>query len=186
MVAAAQELGNQWFPIVAAKLAPGTQASNLAFGNNTIYDTTNPSNSMSFKDAAALLTQPLKAYGNGTPVVLAGFSKTHRVTGAKLAEVEVDIETADVRVVNSVSALDIGRIMWYKGAQAQNEGGFIGPGIGAGLYEETIHDTTTGLNWSGSYLNPNYNDNKVPTIMETPDTHTSCKTSPAIVAKFRI
>lgn len=172
MVAAAQELGKQWFPIIAAKLAPGTQASNLAFGNNTIYDTTNPSNSMSFKDAAALLTQPLKVFGNGTPVVFAGFSKAHRVTGAKLVEVEVDTDTADVRVVNSVSALDIGRIIWYKGAVAQNEGGFIGLGIGSGLYEETIHDITTGLDWSGSYLNPNYNDNKVPTIMETPDTHT--------------
>ena len=172
MVAAAQELGKQWFPIVAAKLAPETQASNLAFGNNMIYDTTNPSNAMSFKDAAALLTQPLKVYGNGTPVVFAGFSKAHRVTGAKLAEVEVDIETADVRVVNSVSGLDIGRIIWYKGAQAQNEGGFIGLGIGQALYEQTIRDTTTGLSWSGSYLNPNFNDNKVPTIMETPDSHT--------------
>ncbi|MDG6995644.1 MAG: xanthine dehydrogenase family protein molybdopterin-binding subunit [Nitrososphaerota archaeon] len=172
MIAAAKELGKQWFPIVAAKLATGTQASNLAFGNNTIYDTTNPSNSMSFKDAAALLTQPLKVSANATPEVLAGFAYTHRVTGAKLVEIQVDTETADVHIVNSVSSIDVGRILWYKGAYAQNEGGFIGLGIGSGLYEETIHDTTTGLPWSGGYLNPNFNDNKVPTIMETPDNHT--------------
>ena len=171
MLAAAQELGKQWFPIVAAKLAPGTLASNLAFGNGTIYDTTNPSNAMSFKDAAALLTQPLKVYGNGTMAVLAAFAKTHRVTGAKIVEIEVDTETADVRVVNSASSLDLGQVIWHKGAIAQNEGGFIGLGIGSGLYEETIHDTSTGLPWSGGYLNPNYNDNKVPTIFEAPDSH---------------
>lgn len=172
MIAAAGELGKQWFPIVAAKLAAGTQASNLAFGNDTIYDTTNPSNSMAFKDAAALLSQPLKVYGNATGFVLAGYAKAHRVTGPKIVEVEVDVDTADVRVVSSVSGLDMGRIIWYKGARAQNEGGFVGLGIGAGLYEETIHDTSSGLPWSGGYLNPNYNDNKVPTIMEAPDSHT--------------
>ncbi len=172
LLAAVQELKNQWFPIVAAALAAGTQATNLNFGNNTIYDTTNPSNSISFKDAAALLKQPLKVYGVGTPQIAATFAKLMRVTGAKFVEVQVDTETADVHIVNSVSSINLGRIIWYKGAYAQNEGGFIGLGIGQALYEEHVTDTTTGFKQSGSYLSPTFLDEKVPTIMETPDSHT--------------
>ena len=184
MVAAAADLARQWFPIVAANLAPGTKASNLAFGggigaglsglgggssnqpSGVIYDTTNPSNSMSFKAAAALLTQPLTGQGMGTPLI--NFGLTHRVVGTKL--VEVDTETADVRVVNYVGALDLGRIIFSKGANSQSQGGFIGLGIGQALFEETVNDPTSGLNYSGRYLNPSFLDMKTPTIMQTPDT----------------
>ncbi|MDG7000000.1 MAG: xanthine dehydrogenase family protein molybdopterin-binding subunit [Nitrososphaerota archaeon] len=169
---AVQQLKNQWFPAVAGALAPGTQATNLNFGNNTIYDTTNPSNSISFKAAAALLKQPLNVAGNGTPYIMASFGKLMRVTGLKIAEVQVDTETADVHVVNSVSSINLGRIIWYKGAYAQNEGGYIGMGIGQALYEEHVTDPTTGFVQSGSYLSPTFLDEKIPTIMETPDTHT--------------
>ena len=173
LLAAVQELKNQWFPTVAAALAAGTDPKNLNFGNNTIYDTTNPSNSISFKDAAALLKQPLKVNGNGTPYILATMAKVLRVTGAKFIEVQVDTETADVRVVNSVSSMNLGRIIWNKGAYAQNEGGLIGMGIGQALYEEHVTDPTTGFVQSGSYLSPTFLDEKIPTIMEIPDTHTS-------------
>ena len=186
MVAAAADLAKQWFPTVAAKMAPGTKASNLAFGggigagfsglgagssnqpSGVIYDTTNPSNSMTFQAAAALLTQPITGNGFGTPLI--NFAQTHRVAGTKLAEVEVDTETADVRVVNYVGALDLGRIIFPKGANSQSQGGFIGLGIGQALFEETVNDPTSGLNYSGRYINPSFLDMKVPTIMQTPDT----------------
>ena len=66
LVMAARNLASQWFPIVAAKLAPGTKATNLAFANNTIYDTTNPTNSMTFKAAAALLPSTITGIGSYT------------------------------------------------------------------------------------------------------------------------
>ena len=62
-ISAAKDLMRQWGPIAAKKMAAGTNPANLAFGNNTIYDTTNPSNSISFKAAAALLSAPLKGSG---------------------------------------------------------------------------------------------------------------------------
>ena len=49
------------------------------------------------------------------------------------------------------------------------QGGFIGQGQGMALYEETIPDSSTGLNLSGRFLNPNYLDQKAATIMQTPD-----------------
>lgn len=86
LIAAAQDLASQWFPIVAAKLAAGTKASNLAFQNDTIYDTTNPSNSMTFKAAAALLTAPLKGYGTWN--IFGLFANATRVGGAKFVELQ--------------------------------------------------------------------------------------------------
>ncbi|MGD0637432.1 MAG: xanthine dehydrogenase family protein molybdopterin-binding subunit [Nitrososphaerales archaeon] len=189
MIAAALDLGNQWFPLVAAKLAPGTKASNLAFGGGVgagitglgasisnqpggmIYDTTNPANQMSWKAAAALLPGPITGHGNGNPLI--NFGLTHREVGAKFAEVEVDTETGDVRVVNAVSALDLGRVNWAKGAQSQMEGGFIGLGQGEVFFEEHLLDPTTGFNYSGRTINSNFLDYKVPTIMQVPDTFTA-------------
>lgn len=189
MVAAAVDLAKQWFPIIATKLAPGTQASNLAFGGglgagfnglggnvssqppDIIYDTTNPSNQMSFKDAAALLTKPLTGYGIGTPLI--NFGQTHRVQGVKIVMLQVDTETAQVDILSYTNALDLGRIIFSRGAYSQSDGGFVGLGIGQALFEETINDPSTGLNLSGSYLNGRFLDMKVPTIDQTPDTITT-------------
>ena len=165
-VAAAQNLASQWFPTVAAALAKGTNAANLQFGNNTIYDVTNPSNSMSFTAAAALLKTTLTGYGS-----VAGPAKTaYRVAGTKMCEVEVDVETADVRVVNYVACLAAGRQIFYAGMRGQNHGGFNGHGLGEALFEELINDSSTGLKYSGGRLNANYLDFKIPSIMQAPDT----------------
>jgi CO/xanthine dehydrogenase Mo-binding subunit len=186
MVAAAADLAKQWFPIVAAHLAPGTQASNLAFGggigmglsglgasssaqpSGIIYDTTNPSNQMAFKAAAALLTAPITGNGAGTPLI--NFGLTHRVQGAKFVQLQVDTETGQVDILDYVGAMDLGRIIFAKGANSQSQGGFVGLGIGQTLYEETINDPSVGLNLSGSYLNPGFLDFKVPTILQSPNT----------------
>ncbi|MCL5067123.1 MAG: xanthine dehydrogenase family protein molybdopterin-binding subunit, partial [Thaumarchaeota archaeon] len=158
-IAAAKDLGRQWFPIIAAKLAPGTQASNLAFGNGTIYDTTNPSNSMAFKDAAALLSAPLKGFGTYTPP--AGVS--YRVGGVKFFEVQIDTETAQVHVTNYTSSMDIGKVVFAKGAESQSRGGFF-MGLGETLFTDRWIDPTTGQD-----MNPNFHDFRIPTIMEMPD-----------------
>jgi carbon-monoxide dehydrogenase large subunit len=165
LVAAGRDLANQWFPIVAAALAPGTKSSNLAFGNNTIYDITNPSNSISFVKAAALLKAPLKGNGNFVPPA----KTAYRVGGTKMCEVEVDVETGDVHIVDLIANLAHGRIIFAQGSDAQMQGGFIGQGQGMALFDEAIMDSSTGLNLSGRYLNPNYLDMRAPTIMQAPD-----------------
>ena len=168
-ISAAQDLLRQWGPIAVTKMAPGTDATKLAFGNNTIYDTTNPSNSIAFKDAAALLTKSLKGSGFYTPghETLGGRTKpgriTQRVTGTKLAEVEVNTDTGDVRVVHFTSSIGLGRVVFAKGAESQVRGGMF-MGIGETLYQEVWLDPTT-----GGQMNPNFHDFKIPTVMEVPD-----------------
>jgi len=156
---AAKDLMRQWGPIVAAKLAPGTKASNLAFGNNTIYDTTNPTNSISFQAAAALLSAPLKGSGVYSPP--GGI--TQRTMGTKFAEVEVNTETGAARVVHFTSSIGLGRVIFAKGAESQVRGGLF-MGIGETLYQELYLDPTT-----GQQLNPNFHDFRIATIMEVPD-----------------
>ncbi|MDG6949356.1 MAG: xanthine dehydrogenase family protein molybdopterin-binding subunit [Nitrososphaerota archaeon] len=166
---AVEDLKNQWFPTVANKI--GASANNLAFGNNTIYDTTNPSNSISFNDAAALLTSSLKGYG----VWNIPFNVAIRSTGARMAQVEVDVETGEVHVLSYTFALGLGRTIFYKGAIHQMMGGSV-MGVGSAFYEELLVDPsqnvtpTPGYPTSGSWLNPNFHDYQIPTIMENPDT----------------
>jgi CO/xanthine dehydrogenase Mo-binding subunit len=167
-VMAARNLASQWFPIVAAHLAPGTQASNLAFGNNAIYDTTNPTNSMSFNAAAALLPSTITGIGTfwTPPKVAFALART------SCCEVEVDVETADVRVISYVGGIGTGRTIFVKGTEAQLQGSMAGMGLALALYQEHINDSSTGLKYSGSYLSPNLLDQKIPTIMNAPDTIT--------------
>lgn len=158
-ITAAKDLMRQWGPMVAAKMAPGTDAKNLAFGNNTIYDTTQPGNSMAFKDAAALLKSPLKGSGFFVPPG----KITQRVGGTKFAEVEVNTDTGEVRVVRFTSSIGIGRVVFPKGAESQVRGGLF-MGIGETLYQELYLDPTT-----GRQMNPNFHDFRVATMMESPD-----------------
>jgi len=173
LVSAAQNLGTQWFPLVAAKLAAGTKSANLAFGGGTsgqpsgiIFDTTNPKNQMTWAAAAALIPAAgLTGSGSYTPPARTAY----RVGGTKICEVEVDTETADVRVIDYVGALGLGRAIFAMGADAQNQGGFLGLGVGEALFEQSLNDSSTGLTYSGGTLNPNYLDNKIPSIYQTPN-----------------
>ncbi len=158
---AAADLKRQWFPIVAAKL--GTTASNLSFSNGNIVSA-DGTLSISFKDAAALLSAPITGVG----VFSVPTNVAWRVGGAKLVELQVDIETGDVHITNYVSGLDIGKVIFAKGAESQVRGGFYGMGMGETLYQELLQDPTT-----GSYINPNFHDFRVPTIMEVPDAVTA-------------
>lgn len=168
-IKAAADLLRQWGPIAVSKMASGTDPTKLAFGNDTIYDTTNPSNSISFQAAAALLSKPLKGSGFYTPgaETLGGRTKpgqiTQRVTGTKFAEVEVNTDTGDVRVVHFTSSIGIGRVVFPIGAASQVRGGMF-MGIGETLYQEVWLDPTT-----GQQMNPNFHDFRIPTVMESPD-----------------
>jgi len=173
LVAAAQNLATQWFPLLVPKMAAGTKATNLAFGggdtgqpSGIIYDKTNPTNQITFAAACALLPAAgLTGIGSYTPPARTAY----RVGGTKICEVEVDVETADVRVIDYVGGLGLGRVIFAKGADAQNQGGMIGLGIGEALFEQSLNDSSTGLKYSGGTLNPNYLDNKIPTMYQAPE-----------------
>lgn len=74
--------------------------------------------------------------------------------GAHFAEVSVDTETGEVRVLQVLPVHEIGKVINPIGASGQVEGG-IQQGIGHTLYEDYQIDTQTGRS-----LNPNFTDYK--------------------------
>jgi xanthine dehydrogenase YagR molybdenum-binding subunit len=82
--------------------------------------------------------------------------------GAQFAEVEVDTETGQVRVLRIVSVHDSGRIINPTLAESQLEGGII-QGLGYALFEERVLDERSGIP-----LNPTMHDYRIPTIGDVP------------------
>jgi CO/xanthine dehydrogenase Mo-binding subunit len=78
----------------------------------------------------------------------------HFVTGAHMAEVQVDMETGEVLVKRYVAVHDVGRVINQPGAEGQVEGAVI-MGLGAALKEAYIPGKTTGLS---DYILPMISD----------------------------
>jgi CO/xanthine dehydrogenase Mo-binding subunit len=80
---------------------------------------------------------------------------------AQAAEVEVDIETGQVRVLKFASACDCGKAINPLIVEGQIEGGALSMGIGSTLFEEVVTE-------NGKMLNPELVDYKIPTALEVP------------------
>jgi len=83
--------------------------------------------------------------------------------GAQFAEVEVDIDTGEVRVLRIVAAHESGRVINPLTFSSQVEGGVI-QGMGFALFEERVLN-----NRSGRTVNANLHDYKLPTPMDMPE-----------------
>ncbi|QGP91190.1 Putative xanthine dehydrogenase molybdenum-binding subunit XdhA [Neomoorella glycerini] len=85
------------------------------------------------------------------------------VFGVTFAEVEVDIKTGKIEVLEIYNVHDSGKIINPQLAAGQVHGG-VGMGIGYALAEQMLFDEKT-----GKPLNNNLLDYKMPTIMDIPD-----------------
>jgi len=83
--------------------------------------------------------------------------------GAHFAEVEVNVETGNVRVLKFVAAQDSGRIINKLTAESQVHGGLI-QGLSAALFEERVLDNAT-----GNPANANLGDYKIATMADAPE-----------------
>ena len=83
--------------------------------------------------------------------------------GAHFAEVEVDTDTGQVRVLRYVAAHDSGRILNPQLATNQVEGG-VSQMLGFALSEQMITDDQNGVTLNASFL-----EHKSPTILEYPN-----------------
>lgn len=88
--------------------------------------------------------------------------KSVRTFGAQCVEVEVDVETGEVRVLRVTASHDCGRIVNPLLVDSQVCGGVI-QGIGFALMEERVVDGRTGV-----VLNANLEEYKVPTAADVP------------------
>ncbi|MCB8814904.1 xanthine dehydrogenase molybdenum-binding subunit XdhA [Desulfosporosinus shakirovi] len=83
--------------------------------------------------------------------------------GVTFAEVEVDIKTGKIKILEIFNVHDSGKIVNPLLAEGQVHGG-VSMGIGYALSEQLLFDEQT-----GKPLNNNLLDYKLPTIMDTPD-----------------
>jgi CO/xanthine dehydrogenase Mo-binding subunit len=74
------------------------------------------------------------------------------------AEIEVDVETGKVRVLNTVTAVDAGNAIHPKQCGLQNEGSLLS-GMGSALFEEMVYDNGQPINSSFlEYMLPSLED----------------------------
>ena len=90
-----------------------------------------------------------KGYGN--------ISATYAY-GTQGAEVEVDTETGEIRILRIVAAHDVGRVLNPLALKGQIYGA-LAQGVGYALYEEIKSE-------QGLIMNPNFRDYKIPTVYE--------------------
>jgi xanthine dehydrogenase YagR molybdenum-binding subunit len=83
--------------------------------------------------------------------------------GVQVAEVAVDVETGEIRVLRVAALHDVGRIVNPLGAASQVEGGII-QGIGHTLSEERLLDPET-----GNILTTTLDAYRMPTIADVPE-----------------
>jgi CO/xanthine dehydrogenase Mo-binding subunit len=81
--------------------------------------------------------------------------------GADVAEVEVDLDTCEVRVLKLTTAHDLGRAIHPILAQGQIEGGAL-QGVGYGMLEELVWDR-------GRIINNRLTNYIIPTSLDTPE-----------------
>ncbi len=144
--------------IAAEKLE--VNESEIILGNRKLLVKENPDKSVSFKDVMGELSRETVFHGErkGMPQDYAFNS-----FGAHFAEVEVDMDIGNIRVIKFVAAHDVGQVINKQTAESQVIGG-VTQGISAALFEQRIMDSTT-----GRLVNPNLRDYKIATALDMPE-----------------
>jgi CO/xanthine dehydrogenase Mo-binding subunit len=159
---AASLVRRQLFELAAPRL--GVTPDRLMAADDRICVRDDASRGMSFAQACALIGEgELRATGSRAPNP-AGVE--FRVFGAHAVEVEVDVETGEVKILRFVSSHDIGQPINPKLVESQQFGAVV-MGLGYALYEEPEIDGKTGI-----ILNTDVHQYRTPTALETPHIET--------------
>ncbi len=163
---AAEDALSQVFEVVATNL--GTTADKLSAKDGKIFETANPSNSMTWAEAMTAVPNTIIGRGYtwpsalrrqvhdwpvGTPCFVQGCEAT-------AAEIAVDPETGEIEILNIVNAIDCGRAVYHKGCEKEIMGG-CEIQIGQALYYQQVIEKQT-----GATMNPNFLDHKQPTALD--------------------
>ena len=143
------------------RIAPQLNApvEDLRVGNHTIYVVSDRTKTIKWELATGQLgMESISEGGNWDEELRQG-----GVAGTQFAEVEVDTETGEVRVIKIVAVQDCGLAINRLTTESQINGGVI-MGLGQALLEERFMDALT-----GRMLNANLEDYKVPGTFEIPE-----------------
>ena len=147
--------------------ALNVNAEDLVLSDGKVFAKDNPSNSLTFKQAAARMkTEEISARAK-RPNDYKDPKGVHFITygGVQFAQVAVDTETGIIKVEKVWAVHDCGRPMNPLLLESQINGGVI-QGISYALYENRVLDRNYGY-----MLNPNLEEYKVVGSRETPDIH---------------
>jgi xanthine dehydrogenase YagR molybdenum-binding subunit len=145
---------DELFAAVAPSL--GVQPADLEARNGKIQAKSDPSKSLTWKEACAKLgVKTIQTTGKNPGPCHLGDSG---VGGVQIADVSVDTETGQVKMNRMIAAQDCGLIIDVKTAESQVFGALI-MGVCYALFEQKVMDETLGV-----MLNPNMEFYKLATI----------------------
>ena len=160
-------------PRASEQLSDCQGACQGSLGLNLTPESDPKGTSVSFKEAVAKCRMNgIMSIGSGwfnppttglDPVTGAGDPYGSYAFATQVAEVEVDTETGEVRVIQIVAAHDVGRIINPLHCEGQIEGGSV-MGVGYALMEEIISDR-------GKIRTDGFNTYLMPTSMDVPVVH---------------
>ena len=132
----------------------------VSIGKGKFFAISNPSKSISFSELLREFRQVAVFHGEcgGRPSDYA-----YNTFSAHFAEVEVDTETGQIKVLRVVAAHESGRIINTQTAESQVIGG-VTQGISTALFEGRVVDNTT-----GNVVNRNWRDYKIATALDIPE-----------------
>ncbi len=144
--------------LAASKLE--ISADTVVIADGKFFSKGDPPKSIAFKELLSELRREKVFHGEytGRP---SGYA--YNTFGAHFAEVEVDTETGQIKVLKVAAVHEIGRVMNRQTAESQVIGG-ITQGVSTALFEQRIMDNTT-----GNLANPNLRDYKLATSMDIPE-----------------
>jgi len=145
--------------VAAARLK--IDAGDVVMADRKFSSKSDPAKSAAFAEVCRDLRRETVFHGErgGMPMDQFAFN----TFGAHFAEVEVNVETGQVRVVKYAAVQDSGQIVSKLTAESQVVGG-VTQGLSAGLFEERIMDDAT-----GNPVNPNLRDYKIATSLDIPE-----------------
>jgi len=176
IIRAAEDAKSQMIKLASLKF--DIPESELEIRDEQIISKINPDRKVKIADLAMGLTMP-DGSGIHGPIIGRGafippeVKDTDKETGqgekpvafwtfgVQAAEVEVDIETGEVKVLKVAAAYDAGKAINPDLICAQIEGGIV-QGLGSALFEEMKIE-------KGKVLNPSFVDYKIPAIGDTPE-----------------
>jgi len=157
---AAEDVRAKLFRIASAKLQ--VEASELAIYDNVIFSKKNKQKKIALKD---LILEPV--VGSGVPPLpkVIGRAKRYEYYAAPvevhIAEVEVDTETGEVKVIDFIAVHDVGQPINPQIVENQICGGVI-MGISFALYEDLKYDKKSVC------VSPDFMDYKIANIGDIP------------------
>jgi CO/xanthine dehydrogenase Mo-binding subunit len=166
MQMAAEDARDQAFVTAADML--GVPANQIEASEGKVFEVGNETNFKTWAEVSAKtrgqlvgrgytwakeLRRAVAGFAVGTPCEVRG-------TQGSAVEVAVDTETGEVEILNFYSADDMGRAIFYKGAENQIEGG-IEIQLQEAFYVQQELDALTGIT-----LNANLLDHKFPTTLD--------------------